>query len=203
MAASDLPSLPLPRISPCSALWGLSCLGWGVGSAHLSSCPPKQGPPASSAQTEWEEGRTPPLGFLSDCFSLNCAVISKSLESVLSLGPRPTGGGSSPPELRHARAVTRGPPGLPSRPPLASNPSQPSQPPRERPPWPRREPPASHPPGTPGPSKATVPSGGLSPDPELQRRIMEVRSPGRGLASRGGSRPGQGPEPDFVPCRWG
>ncbi|XP_039087496.1 non-receptor tyrosine-protein kinase TNK1 isoform X2 [Hyaena hyaena] len=101
-------------------------------------------------------------------------VVSKSLESVLSLGPRPTGGGSSPPELRHARAVTRGPPGLPSRPPLASNPSQPSQPPRERPPWPRREPPASHPPGTPGPSKATVPSGGLSPDSELQRRIMEV-----------------------------
>ncbi|EQB77162.1 Ack-like protein [Camelus ferus] len=45
--------------------------------------------------------------------------ISKSLESVLSLGPRPTG-------------------------------------------------------GVPGASKATIPSGGPLPDPELQRRIMEV-----------------------------
>ncbi|XP_040485880.1 non-receptor tyrosine-protein kinase TNK1 isoform X1 [Ursus maritimus] len=101
-------------------------------------------------------------------------VISKSLESILSLGPRPTGGGSSPPELRHARAVPQGPPGLPSRPPFASSPSQPGQPPRERPPWPKREPPHSHPLGVPGASKATVPSGDLLPDPELQRRITEV-----------------------------
>ncbi|XP_041628167.1 non-receptor tyrosine-protein kinase TNK1 isoform X1 [Vulpes lagopus] len=101
-------------------------------------------------------------------------VISKSLESVLSLGPRPTGGGSSPPELRHARAVPQGPPGLPSRPPFACSPSQPSQPPRERPPWPKRESPHSHPSGASGASKATVPSGGLSPDSELQRQIMEV-----------------------------
>nr|XP_055162207.1 non-receptor tyrosine-protein kinase TNK1 isoform X2 [Nyctereutes procyonoides] len=101
-------------------------------------------------------------------------VISKSLESVLSLGPRPTGGGSSPPELRHARAVPQGPPGLPSRPPFACSPSQPSQPPREQPPWPKREPPHGHPSGASGASKATVPSGGLSPDSELQRQIMEV-----------------------------
>uniref|UniRef100_A0A9L0RXT0 non-specific protein-tyrosine kinase n=1 Tax=Equus caballus TaxID=9796 RepID=A0A9L0RXT0_HORSE len=100
--------------------------------------------------------------------------ISKSLESVLSLGPRPTGGGSSPPELRHARAVPQGPPGLPPRPPFASGSSQPSQTPREQPPWPKREPPHSHPMGAPGASKATVPSGGLSPDSEFQRRIMEV-----------------------------
>ncbi|XP_014717002.1 non-receptor tyrosine-protein kinase TNK1 [Equus asinus] len=100
--------------------------------------------------------------------------ISKSLESVLSLGPRPTGGGSSPPELRHARAVPQGPPGLPPRPPFASGSSQPSQTPREQPPWPKREPPHSHPMGMPGASKATVPSGGLSPDSEFQRRIMEV-----------------------------
>ncbi|XP_046532596.1 non-receptor tyrosine-protein kinase TNK1 isoform X2 [Equus quagga] len=100
--------------------------------------------------------------------------ISKSLESVLSLGPRPTGGGSSPPELRHARAVPQGPPGLPPRPPFASGSSQPSQTPREQPPWPKREPPHSHPMGVPGASKATVPSGGLSPDSEFQRRIMEV-----------------------------
>ncbi|XP_014645060.1 PREDICTED: non-receptor tyrosine-protein kinase TNK1 [Ceratotherium simum simum] len=101
--------------------------------------------------------------------------ISKSLESVLSLGPRPTGGGASPPELRHARAVPQGPPGLPPRPPFASSSSsQPSQSPRERPPWPKREPPHSHPMGAPGASKATAPSGGLSPDSELQRRIMEM-----------------------------
>ncbi|XP_059236222.1 non-receptor tyrosine-protein kinase TNK1 isoform X1 [Mustela nigripes] len=101
-------------------------------------------------------------------------VLSKSLESVLSLGPRPTGGGSSPPELRHARAVPQGPPGLPSRTPFASSPSQPSQPPRERPPWPKREPPHSQPSGAPATGKATIPSGGLLPDPELQRRVMEV-----------------------------
>ncbi|XP_045841967.1 non-receptor tyrosine-protein kinase TNK1 isoform X3 [Meles meles] len=101
-------------------------------------------------------------------------VISKSLESVLSLGPRPTGGGSSPPELRHARAVPQGPPGLPSWTPFASSPSQPSQPPRERAPWPKREPPHSQPSGAPAAGKATVPSGGLLPDPELQRRVTEV-----------------------------
>ncbi|KAJ8783760.1 hypothetical protein J1605_008803 [Eschrichtius robustus] len=101
--------------------------------------------------------------------------ISKSLESVLSLGPRPTGGGSSSPELRHARTVPQGPPGMPPRSPVAtSSSSQPSQPPRERPPWPKREPLHSHPVGAPGASKATVPSGGPLPDPELQRRIMEV-----------------------------
>ncbi|XP_036692778.1 non-receptor tyrosine-protein kinase TNK1 isoform X4 [Balaenoptera musculus] len=101
--------------------------------------------------------------------------ISKSLESVLSLGPRPTGGGSSSPEIRHARTVPQGPPGVPPRSPVAtSSSSQPSQPPRERPPWPKREPLHSHPVGAPGASKATVPSGGPLPDPELQRRIMEV-----------------------------
>ncbi|XP_031323601.2 non-receptor tyrosine-protein kinase TNK1 isoform X2 [Camelus dromedarius] len=100
--------------------------------------------------------------------------ISKSLESVLSLGPRPTGGGSSPPELRHARTAHQGPPGLSSRPPVAASSSQPSQPSRERPPWSRREPPHSHAIGVPGASKATIPSGGPLPDPELQRRIMEV-----------------------------
>uniref|UniRef100_A0A8C7EK41 non-specific protein-tyrosine kinase n=1 Tax=Neovison vison TaxID=452646 RepID=A0A8C7EK41_NEOVI len=101
-------------------------------------------------------------------------VLSKSLESVLSLGSRPTGGGSSPPELRHARAVPQGPPGLPSQTPFASSPSQPSQPPRERPPWPKREPPHSQPSEAPAAGKATVPSGGLLPDPELQRRVTEV-----------------------------
>ncbi|XP_057569893.1 non-receptor tyrosine-protein kinase TNK1 isoform X2 [Hippopotamus amphibius kiboko] len=111
--------------------------------------------------------------------------ISKSLESVLSLRPRPTGGGSSPPELRHARTVPQGPPGLPPRPPVAaSSSSQPSQPPRERPPWPKREPPHSHPGGAPGASKATVPSGGPLPDPELQRRIMEVEMSVHGVTHK-------------------
>ncbi|KAI5280867.1 non-receptor tyrosine-protein kinase TNK1 isoform X3 [Manis pentadactyla] len=100
--------------------------------------------------------------------------ISKSLESILSLGPRPTGGGSSPPELRHARVVPQGTPGLPPRPSFASSSSQPSQPPRERPPWPKREPSHNYPLGAPGASKLTVLPGGLLPDPELQRRIMEV-----------------------------
>ncbi|XP_048653925.1 non-receptor tyrosine-protein kinase TNK1 isoform X2 [Marmota marmota marmota] len=100
--------------------------------------------------------------------------ISKSLESVLSLGPRPTGGGSSPPELRHARAVPQGPPGLPPRLPFTSNSSQPSQPPRERLPWPKREPPHNHRIGVPGASKATVSSGGLLLDPEWQRKITEM-----------------------------
>nr|XP_034797312.2 non-receptor tyrosine-protein kinase TNK1 isoform X1 [Pan paniscus] len=100
--------------------------------------------------------------------------ISRSLESVLSLGPRPTGGGSSPPEIRQARAVPQGPPGLPPRPPLSSSSPQPSQPSRERLPWPKRKPPHNHPMGTPGARKAAAPSGGLLPDPELQRKIMEV-----------------------------
>ncbi|XP_071066441.1 non-receptor tyrosine-protein kinase TNK1 isoform X2 [Dasypus novemcinctus] len=101
--------------------------------------------------------------------------ISKSLESVLSLGPRLTGGGSSPPELRHARAVPQRPPVLPPRPPIASSfTSQPSQLPRERLPWPKRESPHSHPMGAPGASKAIVSPGGLLPDPELQRQILEV-----------------------------
>ncbi|XP_004684725.1 PREDICTED: non-receptor tyrosine-protein kinase TNK1 isoform X1 [Condylura cristata] len=101
--------------------------------------------------------------------------ISKSLESVLSLGPRPTGGGSSPPELRHARAVPQGPPGLPSRPPFASSSScQTSQPSRERSPWPKREPAHNQHTGTPRTNKVTAPSGGLLSDPELQRRIIEM-----------------------------
>ncbi|KAB0406003.1 hypothetical protein E2I00_008695, partial [Balaenoptera physalus] len=50
-------------------------------------------------------------------FFLKCVGISKSLESVLSLGPRPTGGGSSSPELRHARTGPQGPPGVPPRSP--------------------------------------------------------------------------------------
>ncbi|KAG8507131.1 LOW QUALITY PROTEIN: Non-receptor tyrosine-protein kinase TNK1 [Galemys pyrenaicus] len=101
--------------------------------------------------------------------------ISKSLESVLSVGPRPTGGGSSPPELRHARAVPQGMPGLPSRPPFPSGSScQPSQSPRERPPWPKREPPHNQPTGAPRVNKATAPSGGLLSDPELQKRIIEM-----------------------------
>ncbi|KAM6163079.1 non-receptor tyrosine-protein kinase TNK1 [Rhynchocyon petersi] len=100
--------------------------------------------------------------------------ISKSLESVLSLGPRPTGGGSSPPELRSARAIPEGLPAPPPHPPIASSSSsQSSQPLRERAPWPKREL-HSHPLGTPGASKATTPFGGLLPDPELQRRIREV-----------------------------
>ncbi|XP_039087495.1 non-receptor tyrosine-protein kinase TNK1 isoform X1 [Hyaena hyaena] len=157
LADSGGPPAPRPvhRASPARGEQHQGSTDGDRGKAKLRDVPPARAP-----------RRNAPLQ--------RAKVVSKSLESVLSLGPRPTGGGSSPPELRHARAVTRGPPGLPSRPPLASNPSQPSQPPRERPPWPRREPPASHPPGTPGPSKATVPSGGLSPDSELQRRIMEV-----------------------------
>nr|XP_019600755.1 PREDICTED: non-receptor tyrosine-protein kinase TNK1 isoform X2 [Rhinolophus sinicus] len=100
--------------------------------------------------------------------------ISKSLESILSLGPHPTGGGSSPPELRHARAVPQGPPGQRPCPPFASSSSQPSQSPREWPPGPKREPQQNHPMGTPGASKATIPSGGLLSDSEFQRRVMEV-----------------------------
>ncbi|XP_036124848.1 non-receptor tyrosine-protein kinase TNK1 isoform X2 [Molossus molossus] len=101
--------------------------------------------------------------------------ISKSLESVLSLRPCPTGGGLSPPELRKARNVPQGPPGLPPRPPFASSSSQPSQPPRERPSWPKREPLHNHPLGAPGATKATGLSGGLLPDPELHKRVMEVQ----------------------------
>ncbi|TKC42466.1 hypothetical protein EI555_006262, partial [Monodon monoceros] len=140
-----------------AVLWILSCFGLGVHPAHLVSCPP--------------DTKTTPRTL----FFLKCVGISKSLESVLSLGPRPTGGGSSSPELQHARTVPQGPPGVPPRSPVAtSSSSQPSQPPRERPPWPKREPLHSHPVGAPGASKATVPSGGPLPDPELQRRIMEV-----------------------------
>ncbi|XP_054431591.1 non-receptor tyrosine-protein kinase TNK1 isoform X1 [Pteronotus mesoamericanus] len=94
--------------------------------------------------------------------------ISKSLESVLSLGPCPTGGGSSPPELRHARDVPQGPPGLSARPPFAASSSQLSQPPRERPAWPKREPLYNNPLEVPGASKAAV------SDPKLQKRVMEV-----------------------------
>ncbi|XP_021503833.1 non-receptor tyrosine-protein kinase TNK1 [Meriones unguiculatus] len=102
--------------------------------------------------------------------------ISKSLESVLSLGPRPTGGGSSPPELRHTRA-SQGPPrppDLPPRPLFVSSSSQPTQPHKVPPPWPR-EPSHNHRTGVPRASKATVPSGGpWSADPEWQGKIKEV-----------------------------
>ncbi|XP_045442528.1 non-receptor tyrosine-protein kinase TNK1 isoform X2 [Pipistrellus kuhlii] len=103
-----------------------------------------------------------------DVFS-HPAGISKSLESVLSLGPCPRGGGFSPPELRKARDVPQGPPGLPPRPP--------NQPPRERPSWPKRERELLHsrPLGTPGDSRAAVLPGGLLPDPDLQKRAMEVQ----------------------------
>ncbi|XP_060060274.1 non-receptor tyrosine-protein kinase TNK1 isoform X1 [Erinaceus europaeus] len=101
--------------------------------------------------------------------------ISKSLESVLSLGPHPTGGGSSPPEIRHVRAVPQGPPGLPPGSPLASGSSrQPGQHPWERPPRAKREPPQNHPAGAPTTTRATSSSGGFLPNPELQRRIKEV-----------------------------
>ncbi|XP_059126985.1 non-receptor tyrosine-protein kinase TNK1 [Peromyscus eremicus] len=114
--------------------------------------------------------------------------ISKSLESVLSLGPRPTGGGSSPPELRHRRAMPQGlpdrpprppdrpprPPDLPPRPSLISSSSQSIQPHKARPPWPKREPSHNHRTGVPGASKASVPSGGPFSDPEWQRKIVEV-----------------------------
>ncbi|XP_047401269.1 non-receptor tyrosine-protein kinase TNK1 isoform X3 [Sciurus carolinensis] len=133
---------------------------WGSTDGDKEKAKPQDLPPA------WGQRRKAPLQRMKG--------ISKSLESVLSLGPRPTGGGSSPPELRHARAVPQGPPGLPPRPPFTSNSSQPSQPPRERPPWPKREPPHNHRIGVPGASKATVSSGGLLPDPEWQRKITEV-----------------------------
>lgn len=104
--------------------------------------------------------------------------ISKSLESVLSLGPRPTGGGSSPPELRHARAMPHGlpdlpprPPDLPPRPPIICSSSQPIQPHKA---WPKREPSHNHRTGAPGASKAVVPTGGPLSDPEWQRKIVEV-----------------------------
>uniref|UniRef100_H0VEW9 non-specific protein-tyrosine kinase n=1 Tax=Cavia porcellus TaxID=10141 RepID=H0VEW9_CAVPO len=108
--------------------------------------------------------------------------ISKSLESVLSLGPRPTGGGSSPPELRRTRAVLLGLQGLPPRPPFTSSSSQPSQPPREKPPRPKREALHNHRSiNTSGASKATVPSGGPFPDTEWQRRIREVEGSVHGV----------------------
>ncbi|XP_076792612.1 non-receptor tyrosine-protein kinase TNK1 isoform X5 [Arvicanthis niloticus] len=101
--------------------------------------------------------------------------ISKSLESVLSLGPRPTGGGSSPPELRHTRAMPQGlldlpprPPDLPPRPPIICSSSQPIQPHKARP---KREPLHNH---RTGASKAIVPTGGPLPDSEWQRKIAEV-----------------------------
>lgn len=101
--------------------------------------------------------------------------ISKSLESVLSLGPRPTGGGSSPPELRPTRVMSQGlpdlpprPPDLPPRPPIIYSSSQPSQPHKARP---KGE--SSHNHRT-GASKTTVPSGSPLSDPEWQRKIVEV-----------------------------
>ncbi|XP_004712947.1 non-receptor tyrosine-protein kinase TNK1 [Echinops telfairi] len=101
--------------------------------------------------------------------------LSKSLESVLSLGPRPTGGGSSPPELRHARTGPEGPPALPPRPPLASSSSSQFRlSPSMQPPRPQREPLHSHPRGAAGANKAAGPPGGRLLDPELQRRIVEV-----------------------------
>lgn len=113
------------------------------------------------------------VGLLLCHFSLNSKGISKSLESVLSLGPRPTGGGSSPPELRHPRAMPQGLPDLPPRPPIICSSSQPIQPHKARP---KREPPHNHRTGAPGASKATVPSGGPLSDSEWQRKIVEVRA---------------------------
>lgn len=93
--------------------------------------------------------------------------ISKSLESVLSLGPRPTGGGSSPPELRHTRAPPpQGLPELPPRPPVMCSSSQPTQPHKNRP---KRDSSHSHHTGAPAASK-----GGPLSDPEWQRKIVEV-----------------------------
>lgn len=106
--------------------------------------------------------------------------ISKSLESVLSLGPRPSGGGSSPPELRRGctRAWPQGladlplrPPDLPPRPPIICSSSQPIQPHRVRP---KREPLHNHCTGAPGSSKVTIPPGGPLSDSEWQRKIVEV-----------------------------
>lgn len=107
---------------------------------------------------------------------LNYAAISKSLESVLSLGPRPTGGGSSPPELRHARAVSQESPGLPTHPSFAAANSshQPSQPIKEKPPSFKREIAQYHPKKAPKANKAILPSGDPLPDSELQRKIREV-----------------------------
>ncbi|XP_049622119.1 non-receptor tyrosine-protein kinase TNK1 isoform X1 [Suncus etruscus] len=106
----------------------------------------------------------------------NMKAISKSLESVLSLGPRPTGGGSSPPELRHARAVSQESPGLPTHPTFAAaNPShQPSQPVKEKPPCLKRETAQYHPKKAQKANKAILPSGDPLPDSELQRKIREV-----------------------------
>lgn len=144
-----------------------------------------KGSPARGEQrwgsTEWHGAKTklrelpPARGQRRDIVPLQrIKGISKSLESVLSLGPRPIGGGSSPPELRHVRAVPQRPPGLRPCPPFASNSSQPNHPLRERPPGPKREPQHNHPMGAPGTSKDTVPFGDLSSDFKLQRRIMEV-----------------------------
>lgn len=107
---------------------------------------------------------------------LNYAAISKSLESVLSLGPRPTGGGSSPPELRHARAASQESPGLPIHPSFtaANSPHQPSQPVKEKPPCLKRESAQYHPKKAPKANKAILPSGDPLPDSELQRKIREV-----------------------------
>lgn len=125
------------------------------------------------------------FSLFSSCFFLNSEGISRSLESVLSLGPRPTGGGSSPPELRHTRAMPQGLPDLPPRPPLISSSSQPTQPHKARPPWPKREPPHNHRTGVPGANKVTVPSGVPLSDHEWHRKITEVRSQWNDLVFKG------------------
>ena len=161
-----------PLCSPGPLSGPPGCLDMGIRPAHLGSGPPGQRTTPRTAQIARERRQ---LGFLSSCgFFLKYAGISKSLESVLSQGPPPTGGGSSPPEHRHSRTGPQGPPSRPPRLPMATSSSQP---PRERPPWSKRESPHSHPVGAPGASKAAIPSGGPVSDPELQRRVMEVRSP--------------------------
>lgn len=120
------------------------------------------------------------MGLLLSHFFLKSEGISKSLESVLSLGPRPSGGGSSPPELRRGctRAWPQGLedlrlrlPDLPPRPPIICSSSQPIQPHRVRP---KREPLHNHCTGAPGTSKVTIPPGGPLSDSEWQRKIVEV-----------------------------
>lgn len=148
---------PAPRGSPARGEQRRGSAEGARAKAKLREPPPAQGPRRNMALQRMKG-------------------ISKSLESVLSLGPCPSGGGFSPPELRRARDVLQGSPGLPPRPPFASSSSQPPQPPRERPSGPKREREALHSPplGTPGDTKAAVLAGGPLPDPDLQKRVMEV-----------------------------
>ncbi|XP_004594866.2 non-receptor tyrosine-protein kinase TNK1 [Ochotona princeps] len=140
----------------------------GVPEGDREKTKPRDLPPARGGQR-----RNAPL--------LRTKGISKSLESVLSLGPCPTGGGSSPPELRHVRAVPLGLPALPPRPLITSSSSQPSQPPRERP---KRDPPPNHRLAGPGTGKAASPSGSFLSDHEFQRKIAEVELGVHGVTYR-------------------